>query len=82
MTLQHQRIVVFTIASILSILILVNLFTSDFVWYSIFEYLVLLPSVLSVVLLIRVWVYQYKHYKYTEWRRKLESINPSINEKV
>ena len=77
MTLQQQRATVFIVAAFLAIATFVDLCIESFVytWYNFLEVLILLPSITAAVLLVRVWIKQYKRQKRIAAERKRQLIS-------
>ncbi len=79
MTLQHQRITVFAVSSVIVVLTIVNLSMSIFskvlAWYNIIDVLVLLPSLTAAVLLLRIFVRRFRRKRHLASRENRLSIN-------
>lgn len=79
MTLHGQRVTVFTVSSMIVGFTAMNLIrciiSSSFAWYNVIDVLVLLPSLLAAVLLVRIFVRRIRRKRHLASRENRLSIN-------
>ena len=83
MTMNQKRVTVLVIAGVLAGYFLFNLImaaVSGWHWYNAIDIVMLLINACMVAQLVWLFVQQYKRRRYTEWRRRIESINPTFNQ--